>query len=190
MGRVCKTDLGLKAYKMQRRQLLSEATKKKRLERSKDLLTWHAHHPEVVVIYSDEKLFDVSRKFNSQNDRVLSSDASLIDPSIRTAYKTQKPASLMIWAAVASNGKKSPVFRIPDGVKINQEVYLAFLKDSVKPWIQREFPGVSVCFTQDGAPAHGALRVQAWCQENFDHFWDRFMWPPSSPDVNPLDFSM
>ncbi|QQP57281.1 Hypothetical protein FKW44_002208, partial [Caligus rogercresseyi] len=37
--------------------------------------------------------------------------------------------------AVASNGKKSPLLRIPDGVKINKIVYLDFLKTKVFPWI-------------------------------------------------------
>ncbi|QQP37179.1 Uncharacterized protein FKW44_017376, partial [Caligus rogercresseyi] len=61
---------------------------------------------------------------------------------------------------VASNGKKSPLLRIPDGVKINKIVYLDFLKTKVFPWIQEEFGGVPVCFQQDGAPNHTAKIVQ------------------------------
>ncbi|QQP56359.1 Putative transposable element [Caligus rogercresseyi] len=38
--------------------------------------------------------------------------------------------------AVASNGKKSPLLRIQNGVKINNIVYLDFLKTKVFPWIQ------------------------------------------------------
>jgi hypothetical protein len=190
MQQIIKKDLGLKPFKMQKRQLLSEATKTKRLERAKILKKWFAQNPKVVVIYSDEKLFDIEKKFNVQNTRVLSKDINTVDPSNRFVYKRQKPASVMIWAAVASNGKKSPIFVIPDGVKINQEVYLDFLKTEVKPWIDSEFCDVEICFTQDSAPAHGAKRVQAWCAENFQHFWPKEYWPPSSPDCNPLDFAM
>ncbi|QQP35952.1 Uncharacterized protein FKW44_020909 [Caligus rogercresseyi] len=69
-------------------------------------------------------------------------------------------ASLMVWRAVASNDKKSPLLRIPDGVKINKIVYLDFLKTKVFSWIHEEFDGVPVCFQQDGAPAHTSKIVQ------------------------------
>ena len=183
-------DLGFKPFKLQYRQLLSVATQQKRLQRSKMLLKWHANHENVVMIYSDEKLCDISKKFNKQNDRILCANADDIDPDQKFAGKAQKSASIMVWAAVASNGEKSPIFRIPDGVKINQHVYLDFLKEKVKPWINSTFPNQQICFTQDSAPAHGAKLVQEWCKENFSHFWDKTFWPPSSPDVNPLDFAM
>ncbi|QQP39268.1 Putative transposable element, partial [Caligus rogercresseyi] len=52
---------------------------------------------------------------------------------------------------VASNGQKSPLLRIPYGIKINKIVCLDILKTKVFPWIQEEFGGVSVYFQQDGA---------------------------------------
>ena len=190
MQTIVKSDLGHHPYKMRRRQLLSEATRTKRLQRSKLLKAWHAANPDVVVIYSDEKVFPVTKALNHQNDRVLSKDSSTIDSSIRDVYRVQGPASIMTWAAVASNGQKSPIFSILDGVKINQHTYLDFLENQVKPWVEKTFPGTPVCFTQDGAPAHTARIVQEWCKNNFDHFWTKEMWPPSSPDLNPLDFAM
>ena len=33
-------------------------------------------------------------------------------------------------------------------------------------------------------------KTQSWCRENFPSFWDKEIWPPSSPDLNPLDFSI
>ena len=33
-----------------------------------------------------------------------------------------------------------------------------------------------------------AHRTQDWCRANLPHFWEKEVWPPSSPDVNPLDF--
>ena len=32
--------------------------------------------------------------------------------------------------------------------------------------------------------------TQAWCKSNFEAFWDKDTWPPSSPDCNPMDFSV
>ncbi|QQP49879.1 Putative transposable element, partial [Caligus rogercresseyi] len=75
---------------------------------------------------------------------------------------------------VASNGKKSPLLRIPDGVKIYKI---------------EEFGGVPVYFQQDGAPTHTTKIVQDWCAANFYHFWSKELWPLSSPDCNPLDLA-
>ena len=30
--------------------------------------------------------------------------------------------------------------------------------------------------------------TQDWCRANFPHFWEKEVWPPSSPDLNPLNF--
>ena len=30
----------------------------------------------------------------------------------------------------------------------------------------------------------------AFLKENFDEFWSKEMWPPSSPDANPMDYSV
>jgi hypothetical protein len=45
-------------------------------------------------------------------------------------------------------------------------------------------------FQQDGAPAHTSNRTQKWLADNVAQFWDKSMWPPSSPDLNPLDYSV
>ena len=43
-------------------------------------------------------------------------------------------------------------------------------------------------FQQDGAPAHTARTTQTLLADNFANFWSKDIWPPSSPDLNPLDF--
>ena len=43
-------------------------------------------------------------------------------------------------------------------------------------------------FQQDGAPLHTANKTQTWCEHHFPRFWKKELWPPSSPDLNPLDF--
>ncbi|QQP49253.1 Putative dde superfamily endonuclease [Caligus rogercresseyi] len=96
----------------------------------------------------------------------------------------------MVWAGVMSDGKKSPLIFVPEGVKINKEVYLSMLNDQVLPWIKAKYGETFFTFQQDSAPAHGSKLVQEWCKQNFPAFWDKFTWPPSSPDLNVLDFSM
>ena len=29
-----------------------------------------------------------------------------------------------------------------------------------------------------------------WCKTNFKGFWEKEVWPPSSPDLNPMDFGI
>ena len=53
------------------------------------------------VIFSDEKIFTVEAKVNSQNDRMLAKKAKDIPENIRNIYHQQKPASVMVWAAVS-----------------------------------------------------------------------------------------
>ena len=45
-------------------------------------------------------------------------------------------------------------------------------------------------FQQDSAPAHKAKITQEWCEENLPDFIPWTLWPPSSPDLNPLDYSI
>ena len=43
---------------------------------------------------------------------------------------------------------------------------------------------------QDGVTSHTARTVQIWCKNNFNSFWSKELWPPSSPDLNPMDFGV
>ncbi|QQP54556.1 Putative DD37D maT transposase, partial [Caligus rogercresseyi] len=95
-----------------------------------------------------------TKKFNPQNDRILFRNASKIQENTRNVYRMQKPASVMAWGAVISNGKKPSLLRIPDDVKINKIEYLDVLQTKVFPWIQEKFGGVPIYFQQDGAPTH------------------------------------
>ena len=45
-------------------------------------------------------------------------------------------------------------------------------------------------FQQDGAASHTANVAQNFCGEHILRFWSKEMWPPCSPDLNPIDFSV
>lgn len=190
MRKIVREDLNMSAYKLQKRQLLSSATKDKRLQRSRLLLNFMKAGPQPSIIWTDEKIFTVEAVHNSHNDRILARDINSIPIEERTVFRRQKPASVMVWAGVTSCGRKTPLIFIPEGVKVNQNVYLDMLRSQVKPWVESlEWPS-SYVLQQDGAPSHTANRVQAWCKANFDGFWAKEMWPPSSPDLNVMDFSI
>ena len=72
---------------------------------------------------------------NSQNDRFLAKSIASIPPGARIAFRRMKPASMMVWAAVSSNGKKSPLVFLEKGVKVNSEVYVKILHEHALPWL-------------------------------------------------------
>ena len=93
-----------------------------------------------VFIWSYEKIFMVEPQVNTHNDRVLAASSDSAVPSIRTAYSRQMPAGVMVWAAVASAGQKSPLVFILEDVKVNTQVNLNLLRDHALPWARGSFP--------------------------------------------------
>ena len=45
-------------------------------------------------------------------------------------------------------------------------------------------------FQYNGAMLHDHHLKQPWCKDNFSSFIDEDPWPPNSPDLNPLDYSV
>ena len=190
MRRLVAGDLPMPPYKMQTRQLLGAATNAKRLARSRLLRGKLRDGTLRNIVFSDEKVFTVHVSFNHPNNRVLSRGRQSIPEDHRRVYRTQKPASVMVWAAVSESGRPPLVF-IPQGVKINRDVYIRdILEGSLKPWAQKQFRGQHWTFQQDGATSHTARETQQWCQNNCPGFLSEEEWAPSSPDLNPLDVSL
>lgn len=190
MQRIIKNDLKLSSFKRVKMQLLSKATKKKRLERALILLKEVNADTHCLILFTDEKIFTVQATQNSQNHRVLAKTKADVPLEKRAVFRRQNPASVMVWAGVLSDGKKTPLIFVPKGVKVNKDVYLNLLKEDLLPWLESEYGDRLYVFSQDGAPAHTAKMVQDWCQENFPGFWHKNMWPPSSPDFNVMDYSI
>ena len=84
---------------------------------------------QTPVLWTDEKLFTVEAVYNTQNDQTWAKNVENISVEQRISFRCQKPASIMVWASVTSCGQKHPF--IEGGVKINQHIYLAMLKDEV-----------------------------------------------------------
>ena len=107
---------------------------------------------------------------------------------MRTVERFQGEKKVMVWAAVSKKGKFPLVFVEP-GVKINAAYYKRhILVNVVRPQSQLMFNENNWTFQQDSAPAHKALTTQNWCSENLPDFIKTKDWPPSSPDLNPLDY--
>lgn len=178
-------DLGFRPYKKRKVHGVSEATSKKRLDRAKRILSRHAGQE---FVFSDEKLFVLQQPHNVQNDRVWAPSRDSIPESNINIPRFQSAASVMVWGAVCKRGKLPLVF-IEKNVKINAAYYKTeVLEKVVAPSLRSLYGDEHYVFQQDGAPAHTANVVQAWCRDNLTDFLDKTLWPPSSPDLNPLDF--
>ncbi|XP_014776542.1 uncharacterized protein LOC106873612 [Octopus bimaculoides] len=98
------------------------------------------------------------------------------------------PSSVMVLGVVSNEGHVMPPHIFLQGLRVNAVVHIEVLDKVVKPWIN------SVCnrrlddFQQDSAPSHKAQMTQEWMAGNLhDHITTK-IWPPNSPDLNPLDY--
>ena len=185
---IVKIDLKMSSFKMQTRQYLTDLQKEKRLARAKILLNkLKAGTDTDEIIFSDEKLFTVESSFNRQNDRVLAKSSADIPDLTRSVFRRQKPSSVMVWAVISKTWK-SPIIFVPQGVKVNTNVYIDTILTPALQAAKKHFKDKPFIFQQDGAPSHTSKKTQKWCQDHFPGFWSKEVWPPSSPDLNPMDF--
>ena len=68
--RIAKFDLGLTAFRRVPTQVINDATKQKRLERSKKLLRRLNSRTTKRVFFTDEKIFYTNPPINIQNSHV------------------------------------------------------------------------------------------------------------------------
>ncbi len=171
---------------MRRGQFMNEATKERRCAKAK-LLLGKLKRPVVqnqLIFFSDEKNFSQDQKVNRRNNRWLCADPSQVPIVMSTKF----PSTVMVLGVVSNEGDVMPPHFFEKGLKINTEEYLKVLKDVVKPWMDGVAAGRHYVFQQDGAPAHNSKKSQDWCAANLPEFWSKEVWPPSSPDCNPLDY--
>ena len=190
--RVITSDLKLKCLKRERAQELTEANRSARLERSRQLLKKYPPHAVEFIWFSDEKLFTVAAPSNPQNDRLyVQSSLKKREVSASRLLRTRPTfsKSVMVSVAVSSMGCSQIHFLEP-GVKINGEYYRnVVLKEMLLPDI-RSVSGDCFVFQQDGAPAHRARDTVELLRMETPDFITPELWPPNSPDLNPVDYSV
>ena len=97
--------------------------------------------------------------------------------------------SLMVSVTVSSLGATQLHFLEP-GVKVNGDYYRnAVLLNMLLLDIRSVF-GDYYVFQQDGAQAHRACDTVTMLQRETPEFIPPEMWPPNSPDLNPVDYSI
>ena len=94
---------------------------------------------------------------------------------------------MIVLGVVSSEDDMMPPHFFPQALQVNAAAYTDVLETVVKPWITAVASGRPHVFQQDSAPSYTAHTTQEWMANNFHDHITPNMWPPSSPDVNPLD---
>ena len=76
-----------------------------------------------------------------------------------------------------------------NGIKVNKLNYCKHFKKQLFPTIKKLIKRDDWIFVQDSAPSHRSNLVQDFLEKTSKlPFVKCVEWPPSSPDVNPLDY--
>ena len=185
-------DLKLKCLKKKQAQELTEANKLTRFVRAKQLLRHYPQSKVHFIWFTDEKLFTVAAPKNAQNDRLYVPTGTLKKQvSATRLLKTRSTftKSVMVSVGVSSLGATELIF-IDPGVKINGAYYRdVLLSQQLLPAI-RALSGEFFIFQQDSAPAHRAYDTVEMLRLNTPAFIPPTLWPPNSPDLNPVDYKI
>lgn len=185
-------ELKLKCLKKKRAQELTEANKLTRFVRAKQLLRDYPQSKVHFIWFTDEKLFTVAAPKNTQNDRLYVPTGTLKKQvSAARLLKTRSTftKSVMVSVGVSSLGATELIF-IDPGVKINGAYYRdVLLSQQLLPAI-RALSGEFFIFQQDSAPAHRAYDTVEMLRLNTPAFIPPTLWPPNSPDLNPVDYKI
>ena len=93
----------------------------------------------------------------------------------------------MVQAAISKTWKY-PIIFVPQGAKANTNAYIKTISTPAFQAAKKHFKDKLFIFQQNGAPSHMSKKTQKWCQDHFPGFWSKEVWPPSSPDLNLMDF--
>lgn len=177
-------------YKMSLQHAQKEADMPKRVEFSTWALNEIEGDPEWIsnVLFSDEALFYLNGRVNSQNYRYWAD----VNPHWMRATKAQNSPRVMVWCGIWNDRVIGPFF-FPGNV--TGQAYLLMLRDFIENWIDENVPlaaSLRLLFQQDGASSHRARAVKDYLNAMFPGRWIGLggprLWPPRSPDLTPMDF--
>ena len=66
--------------------------------------------------------------------------------------------------------------------------YLEVLEAVALPWIKEKLGDRPFIWQQESAPCHTSKKSQRWLGDHFCVLTTPDVWPPNSPDLNPMDF--
>jgi len=174
-------------------QDLTDANKKARLVRAQQLLRRYPDHMVKFIWFRDEKLFSVAVPVNAKNDRLyVPTGTKKRDVNVTRLLKTRSnfSKSVMVSVAVSSLGA-SNIHVLEPGVKINGAYYCdVVLRQMLLPNIRAASGSEFFVFQQHSVPSHRVKDKVALLDQETPDFIPPNVWPPNSPELNPVDYTM
>ena len=169
MQRTAKRDLKLNVFRHRKAQQLSDSDHEKRVKCCKTLLRRRCLQTVDKVWFSEEKSA-ISRERLIKGCKHFSK-------------------SVMVSVAVSKAGKTEAHF-INKGTKVDGRYYReTLLQKCLLPDIRQKSCSEFV-FQQDGALSHQVKLTVEFLQQNVPNFIEPSVWPPNSPDLNPVDYAV
>ena len=122
--------------------------------------------------------------YDSQKHRWIATN----NRDVPRVMKTKFPATVMVFGVVSSEGHIIPPHIFDVGLKVNTKVSLYVLKSVMILWCNQVAGGRLWVWQQDSVPDHKSKETQAWLQKESYDFVPFSHWPPSSSNLNPLDY--
>ena len=180
--KVLRTKLACKPYHIKKVQALQDGDPERRMDFAGWLLD---QDPSLLrsILWTDEAHFYLTGHVSTRHCVIWSSE----NPHQTVSAPLHSP-KVTVWCGFTQDFIISPVF-VESPNTVNQDSYLAILKDHVAPLCRRRRNLTSM---QDGATPHTAKKVRDYLTSLFQGRviglrFDR-EWPPRSPDLNPCDF--
>ncbi|CAF1502232.1 unnamed protein product [Didymodactylos carnosus] len=162
--RILKNDLGLMSYKKRIEPLLTDTQKAKRIT----FANWVRHNfskeQSLRILFSDEKMFDLSGMYNCQNDQVWAVNRAEADKNGGVKQNQQFPQKVMAWLSVCSEDV-TPLVILDNGT-VNHQRYIDEVLPVALKYGNNAFGDVWT-FQQDGAKPHIHQLSQKWCNDHF-----------------------
>ena len=190
--RIIRDELCLKCVKKRHAQKLTEANCITHLSRTKKLLSKFPESAIDFIFFTNEKVFTVALPVNLQNDRVYvpcgTKKCDIATDCLRRTWPMFSK-SVMVSVTVSKLGCTELIF-VALGVKVDGAYYRdVLLSHQMLPAI-RHLAGDVFVFQQDSAPAHRARAIVKYMRQATPEFISPDLWPPNSPDPNPVNFKM
>lgn len=170
----------MRGVTQKRRPFRNELQKKKRYDWCKKYSGWPLSKWRRVV-FSDESHFEVINRKNRVFVRRLPTEK---DQPFNFQLRAQGGGgSVGVWGAFSYNGVGPLTFY--EG-RLNADAYINTISEPLLPYLDETFgrDRDDWWFMQDNAPCHKAKKALKWFE---DHNIPLLDWPPTSPDVNPIE---
>jgi transposase len=173
-------EMGMKSYVQKRKPLKTASQVKKRLAWCAEHQLWSADQWQ-KVIWSDESHFQLVNRCNRVYIRRMSHEGN--QPFNFQSRVQGGGGQVSVWGCFSAAGPGPLVCY--EG-RLNSARYISTIRNALPYFIAANFDLKRDIwyFQQDNAPCHSAKATKKWFEDNAIYLLE---WPPSSPDMNPIE---